>query len=233
MLLGDRDHLLQRGDVAEHRIDAFEHHQLAGFLGQAAEALVEVGDVVVAEADDLGIALLAAVVDRGVAVGVEDDVFALAGERRDDAQIGHVPGREHDRAGHVVELAQGLLDVDMVVERAVEHPAAIGARPERVERVFAGLDDVGVERHPHVIIGAEQDRVLAADHRLGRRLHLVHHDREGVAHAGPDQRLAFGDEAVELRHQVAFGGDLGDVEGEGVGGGGGFGHVRFQEVGMC
>ena len=37
--LGDRDHLLQRRDVAEHRIDAFEDDQLAGAFGNALQAL--------------------------------------------------------------------------------------------------------------------------------------------------------------------------------------------------
>ncbi len=56
VLLGDGDHLLERGDVAEHRIDALQHHQLAGLLRQAAEALVEILDRIVAEAHDFGIA---------------------------------------------------------------------------------------------------------------------------------------------------------------------------------
>ena len=92
MLLGDGDHFLERRNVAEHRIDAFQHDQFARLLGQAAEPLVEILDAVVAEAHDLGIALLAAIIDRGVAVGVEDDIFAFARERRDHAEIGHVSG---------------------------------------------------------------------------------------------------------------------------------------------
>ncbi len=46
--LATRDHLLQRRDVAEHRIDALEHHQLARAFGKAPEALFERLDVVVA-----------------------------------------------------------------------------------------------------------------------------------------------------------------------------------------
>jgi hypothetical protein len=110
MLLGDRDHFRQRRDVAEHRIDAFEHDQLAGLLGQAAEALVEILDAVVAEADDLGIAEPAAVIDRRVAVGVEDDVIALAGKRGDHAEIGLVAGRKDDRRFGAVKFLQRILD---------------------------------------------------------------------------------------------------------------------------
>src|SRR3546814_13940544 len=77
VLLRDSDHFPERRDIAEHRIDAFEHHQLAGVGGQPAEALVELGDVVVTEADDLGHALLAAILTRGVAVRTEYYVFHL------------------------------------------------------------------------------------------------------------------------------------------------------------
>ena len=81
VLLGDRDHLLERGDVAEHRIDALEHHQLARAFGNAPEPLVHRLDVVVLERHHLGIAQRAAVPDAGVAVDVEHDVVALAGDR--------------------------------------------------------------------------------------------------------------------------------------------------------
>jgi hypothetical protein len=191
----------------------------------ATQPLVEILDAIVAEADDLGDALLAAVVDRGVAVGVEDDVFALADQRRDHAQIGHVARRKDDRTADAVEVAQRRLGFHMVAEGAVEHAAAVGARSELVERGMAGGDDVRVERHAHVIVRAEQDRVAAGDHRLGRALHLLHHDRERIGDAGIDQRLPLGDQAVELRHQVAFRSDRGGVEVQRLGLQAGLGHA--------
>ena len=104
-----RDHLLQRGDVAEHRIDAFQDDQLAGAFGQALQPLFERFDVVVAEGDDLGIAKRAAVIDRRMAVDIEDDVVILAGDGRNDAEIGLVAGRKDHGMVHGVEVLQRLL----------------------------------------------------------------------------------------------------------------------------
>ena len=100
----------KRRDVAEHRIDAFEDDQLAGAFGDPLEALFERFDVVVAEGDDLGVAERAAVVDRRMAVDVEDDVIVLAGDGRDDPEIGLVAGREDHRMVHRVEVLERLLD---------------------------------------------------------------------------------------------------------------------------
>ena len=110
IFLRDGDHLLERRDVAEHRIDAFEHDQLSGFGREPFQALFERFDVVVAERDDLGIAERAAVVDRRVAVDVEDDVILLAGDRRNDAEIRLVAGREDHGVVHGVEVLERLLD---------------------------------------------------------------------------------------------------------------------------
>ena len=71
VLLGDGDHFLERRDIAHHRIDAFEHDELARLRRQAAEPLVQIIDRIVAEAHHFGIAHRAPVIDRRVAVGVE------------------------------------------------------------------------------------------------------------------------------------------------------------------
>src|SRR3546814_522393 len=82
VLLGDGDHLLQWRDIAQHRIDALEDDELARFGGKPAEALVQILAAVVAKADDVGVPKIAAVIDGGVAVGIEDAVVALPRQRR-------------------------------------------------------------------------------------------------------------------------------------------------------
>ena len=67
---------------------------------------------------------------------------------------------------------------------AVEDAAAGGARAEVVERLLARGDDVGVERHAHVIVGAEQDRALAVADGDGRAFDLLHDQVERVGEAG-------------------------------------------------
>jgi RecG-like helicase len=71
------DEVGQRRPVAEHRIDALQHHELAPVVGlHARQPLVEVGGVVVAEAHQFGAGQRAAVVDRGVGIRVEEDRVA-------------------------------------------------------------------------------------------------------------------------------------------------------------
>src|SRR3546814_14907906 len=102
-----------------------------------------------------------AIIDRGVAVRIEDDVFALARERRDHPQVGHIAGRKDDRPRHVVKVTQRLPDADMVAEGAVEHTAAVGARSERVECVLAHRNEVGTEGAPQYRTGVVRGQSVA------------------------------------------------------------------------
>ena len=190
MALETRDHFLQRRDVAEHRIDAFEDDQLAGAFGDALQPLFERFDVVVAERHDLRIAERAAVVDRGVAVDVEDDVVVFAGDGRNDAEVRLVAGRKDHGVVHGVEVLERLLDGAVADVGAVEDAAAGRARAEFVERLLARGDDVGVEGHAHVIVGAEQDRALAVADGDGRAFDLLHDQVERVGDAGRRAGLA-------------------------------------------
>jgi hypothetical protein len=140
-----------------------------------------------------------------VAVDVEHDIIALAGDGRDDAEIGLVAGREDHRMVHPVKVLQRLLDRLVADIGAVEDAAAGGARAELVERLLAGGDDVGIERHAHIIVGAEQDRLAAVADRAGRREDLFHHQPERILDAGVEQRLALGDQIVELGEQIGPG----------------------------
>ena len=196
-------HLVERRDVAEHRIDAFEDDQLAGFGRQAPQALLERVDVIVAERDDLRIAQRAAVIDRRMAVDVEDDVVVLAGDGRNDAEVRLVAGREDHGMIHGVEVPERRLAFLVALIGAVEDAAAGRARAELVERLLAGGDDVRVEGHAHVIVGAEQDRALAVADGDGRRFHPLHDQVEGVGEPGRQQRLALLDQRVELGEEVA------------------------------
>ena len=155
-----------------------------------------------AERHDLRVAERAAVVDRGVAVDVEDDVVILAGDGGDHAEIGLIAGREDHRMVHRVEFLERLLDRAVAGVGAVEDSAAGGARAELVERLLARRDHVGVEGHAHVIVGAEQDRALAVADRDGRAFDLLHHQVEGVGEAAFEQPLAKRDERIELGEEV-------------------------------
>ena len=67
VLLLHRDEIGKRRAVAQHRIDAFQNHQLAAtIIAAAGEALVEIVCIIVAEAHQLGAGKRAAVINRAV-----------------------------------------------------------------------------------------------------------------------------------------------------------------------
>src|SRR3546814_18221352 len=82
----------------------------------------------------------AAVIDGGVAVGVEDDVVVLAGNGRHQAQVRLVAGRkDHGMAG-AVELLQRLFAILVALIGAVEDADAGRARSTPVPRLLSGRD---------------------------------------------------------------------------------------------
>ena len=114
----DRDEFVQRRDIAEHAVDAFDDDQLVDVVAEALQALFEIDRVVVPEADHRRVAELAAIIDAGVAVGVDQDVILRAGQGRNHREIGLVAGREDHGTLGAVEL--GKLGLERLV-------AAIGA----------------------------------------------------------------------------------------------------------
>jgi hypothetical protein len=85
---------------------------------------------------------------------------------------------------------------------AVEHAAAGGAGAEIVERLLARLDHVRVERHAHVVVGAEQDRLAPVAQRDGGREHLLHHEAERIGDSAGEQVGAHLDQRIEFGKQV-------------------------------
>ena len=202
VFLGDGDHFLQRSDIAQHRIDAFQHHQLAGAFGNALQALFHRFDIIVLERHDFGIAQSAAVPDAGMAVDVEDDVIAFAGNGRNNPEIGLVAGRKDHGMVHGIEVHERLLDFLVALICAVQHAATGGPRSEIGQCLPACLDHVGIEGHAHVIVGAEQDRVAPVADRTGRRQDLLHHQVERIFLAARQQSFAQGDDVIEFGEQI-------------------------------
>ena len=94
--LGD---LGQRRDVALHREDAVDDDQdAAAVAGGLLERVLEPVDPVVAEGAQLGAREDAAVEDRGVVAGVDDDGVAGAEDRPERAEVRLVAGGEDERA---------------------------------------------------------------------------------------------------------------------------------------
>ncbi len=176
---------LQRGGVAQHGVDALDHDQLvAGHAFEASQALVEVVGIVVAEADHLGVAEARAVIDAGVAVGVQHQVVAAAHQGRQDAQVGLVAGGEHHGVFTAVEFRQVALQAQVAVVTAVGDAGPGGARALALGRLHRLFDAVGIEGQAQVVVGAQKDGALAAQHALGGRQDTVEaHAQRLDAHA--------------------------------------------------
>src|SRR6186997_3044476 len=117
----------QVGGVAGHAVDAVHADEARG-VALGAQQLVEVVRVLEAEALDGGAAGaggLAAVIDRLVRAGVEED-RARGGEQRDHRHVDVRDRRQDERVLAAEQLGQALLDL-LVEDRAAEQ-----ARPARV-----------------------------------------------------------------------------------------------------
>jgi len=93
----DLDYFPERSLVTEHAVDPF--HQDNRFPRTVAEpehAPFQISHIVMAKTDDLRTSQLAGVVDARVAVGVKQHHLARPRQRSDDAQVGDIPGREHN-----------------------------------------------------------------------------------------------------------------------------------------
>ncbi|MCY1412864.1 hypothetical protein D9M71_282820 [compost metagenome] len=97
--LGDRDDFDDRGDVAVHRVDRLEHHDLRLVLWVAGEDLLEVRDIVVAK-DPAFVGRRADAVDDGGMVQLIADHHAVGDapqQALDGGVVGTEAGGKHQR----------------------------------------------------------------------------------------------------------------------------------------
>ena len=153
---------------------------------RALEHLLELVEPVVAERAQLGAREQAAVEDRGVVARVGDDRVAGREDRAERADVGLVPGREHERVLGAHPLRDLALELQVQVERAVEQARAGQAGAVALERVARALHHARVGGEPEVVVGAEHDALgaLHLDDGRGGRLER--------AEVGEQVRLAGG-----------------------------------------
>ena len=106
---------------------------------------------------------------------------------------------------HSVKFLERVLALPVALIGAVQNAAAGRAGAEFFQRLLPCGDDIFVEGHPYVVVGAEQDRLAPVADRAGGRKDLFHHQVERVFHPAGEQALAHLDELVELREQIALG----------------------------
>ena len=152
-----------------------------------------------AEGHNFGIAHFAAIIDRCMAVDIENDIIALARNRADDAKVRLIARGKDHRMVHSVKFFQRVFAFLVALKCAVQNAAAGRTCAKFVQSLLARGDDIIVKGHAHIIIGAKQDGFLAVHHSNGRRFHLFHHQAERVFYAR-------GQQAFTLRNQgIKFG----------------------------
>src|SRR4249919_3399857 len=117
-----------------------------------------------------------------MAVDIEDDVVILARHGRNNAKVRLVSGRKDHGVIHGVEVLESLFDRLVGDISAIKDAASGGTRAELVERLLARRDHVRVKGHPHVIIGAEQDRLAPVAYGDRRADHFFHYQAEWIGY---------------------------------------------------
>jgi hypothetical protein len=122
----------------------------------------------VLEADDLGLGHLAGIVDRSVAVGIDQQVVALADQGRNHPEVGLVAGGEHHAVLLAVEVRDLLLEEDVLAIAAVGDARTGRAGALGADRLDGSFHAGRVERQAEIVVGADQQGLAAVDDRLGR-----------------------------------------------------------------
>ena len=186
--MGDVADLADRRDVAVHRIDRFEGHDLGRRRIGAGQQLLEMGHVVVAEDP----AHRAGMTDAGDHRGVVQRVGIELAARQQGAQglqrglVGDIARGEDE--GGLLEMQRRQLALEGGVQRvgAGDVARAAGARALRVDRLAHRFDNRRMLTHGEVVVAAPHGDVA-------RRLALAMQAR---AREGADDALQLGEHAV-------------------------------------
>ena len=155
--------LLDRRDVAVHRIEALEHDQLGALERLGGEQFFEMGDVVMPP--DLALAAGAAhaldhriVVER---VGEDQAIGQQVGDGRNGGEIGDPAGGEDQRRLLAVQVGEFGFELDERMAGAgnVAGAAGAGAVLARAARSHR-RDDFRVDAHAEIIVGAPDGDVM-------------------------------------------------------------------------
>ena len=170
--LRNLEDLGEGADVAVHRVDAFDDHQLLAL--DPRHLALEVHRVVVPEEHGLGLGQDRAVDDGGVGVLVEEDRVPGAHEGGDEAHVGAVARREDDAGFLVLEgrelLGEPLVDLEGPGEdRGARGPQAVG-----LDGLCRRPLDLGAVGDPEVVVRGEVEEVLQL-----LRLPVAHPDMGG------------------------------------------------------
>lgn len=192
------------GDVAFHRVDAFDGEEFGGVAGELGGDVAEIGGVVVGEAFEGGGGEAGAVPHAGVDVFIGEDDVALLREGGEAGEAGEVAGGV-DLAGFFAEEGGEFgFEGEVVGAGAVGDAGAGGAGAPFEEGGAGGLDGFGVEGEAEVVVAGEHDHVAAVEADAGALLPLGGVVVGGVAEAelgGGVVAAAVGDRVLAFREE--------------------------------
>ena len=174
ILPGQRREIGQLGDVAFHREDAVGEDELATRSARGLELLLEIGHVGVlvdgrlALGDRLGEP--SRIDDGRVIQLIGNDDVRLAQDGRAESLIGVPAADVAERRLAADESRERVLELAMYRERAADEAHRSGAGAPALERVLAGLHDLGDGTQAEVVVGGEDDDVAASLHLHARPL---------------------------------------------------------------
>ena len=162
--LGEIADLLDRRDVAVHRVEAFEHDELVALVAGGAQQLFEVGHVVVAEDHALRRGAAHALDHRVVVERVRQDqaIGDEVGDRRDRRQVRYPAGGEDQCAVLVVEIGEFRLELDQRMAGAGDVAGAAGADAVLGGGLAESGDHLGVPAHAEIVVGAPDRDVFGS-----------------------------------------------------------------------
>ena len=164
---GQCQQAVQRGEVTVHAEDRIGQNQLS--LGRACrEQPFERGQVAVRiplAVGPLCLGQLRRVDQRGVIELVGKDRIATPDERRDDAEIGHVPSRKKQRVLEPGERRQSLLQRFVRCQVTAHQMRGAAADAPRPGARAGGLDQHRIVGQAEIIVAAKTDQLTAVDSR--------------------------------------------------------------------
>ena len=156
ILVGEIADLLDRPDVAVHRIDGLEGDELGPRGIGGLELGLQVGEVVVAEDVALGTAVADALDHRGVVAGIREHDAAgnAGGERAKCRPVRDIAGGEEEGRLLAVEVGQLALQFHVIVVGAGDVAGAARTGAAGIQRLVHGGDDLRVLAHAEIVVGA-------------------------------------------------------------------------------
>ena len=171
--LGDRDDLSNGRDVAVHRVDRLEYHDLRLAQRVAGEDLLQVLGIVVAE-DLAFIRCRADAVDDGGVVQLIADHHAVGNAPQQALEggiVGAEAGGEHQRCLLAMPVGQARLQAGVQLVGAADVARTAGAGAVGLQRIVHLLAHGWVLGHPEVVVAApDHDRFLVAALQFGQRV---------------------------------------------------------------